>query len=128
LCADGAGDSLADMLVIAILGVLAFGSAAALGMPPSRELMIKLATLLEWASRQDPDLYARQIAPISPFVGKTFKHSRLKGILRADMSGFGEICLRLQHEARRLDARAHFGLIPIAVYLTGLGLWFALHP
>jgi hypothetical protein len=68
------------------------------------------------------------LAPISPFVGKQFKHSRLKGILRADLSAFGQICVRLQLEARRLDVKAHVGLIPIAVYFTGLGLWFALRP
>jgi hypothetical protein len=114
------------MVASVVLGFFAFGLAAVLGMPPSRELMIKLGTLLDWAQRQNPPLYAAQLAPISPFVGKTFKHSRLKGILRADMSGYGEICQRLQRDARRLDARAHVGLIPIAVYLTGLGLWFAL--
>jgi hypothetical protein len=110
------------------LGVAALIAAAMIGAPPSRELMIKLGTLLDWARRQNPGLYAEKIAPLSPFVGKKFKHAKLKGILRADFSGFGETCLRMQREAKKLDVKAHYGLIPIAVYLTGLGVWFALKP
>jgi len=118
------------MTVTVVLGVIAFVLAALLGMPPSRELMIKLGTLLDWARRTNPELYAARLAPISPFVDtgtrKTFKHSRLKGVLRADLTEFGEICQRLQREARRLDVKAHVGLVPIAVYVTGLVLWFSL--
>ena len=89
--------------------------------------MIKLGTLLDWARRENPAAYAARLAPLTPFVGKggkTFKHSRLKGILRADLAEFGEVCQRLQREARKLDVKAHYGLIPIGVYLTGLAVWF----
>ena len=116
------------MILRLVLGAVALILAWMLGAPPSRELMIKLGTLLDWAQRTHPALYAAKIAPISPFVGKAFKHSKLKGILRADMSEFGEVCERLQREARKLDVKAHFGLIPIAVYLTGLGVWYAVQP
>jgi len=112
--------------VLVVLGLIAFVLAAMLGMPPSRELMIKLGTLLDWARRENPQLYEERLAPLSPFVGKKFKHSKLKGVLRADLTGFGEICQRLQREARKLDAKAHVGLVPIAVYLTGLIVWFSL--
>jgi hypothetical protein len=116
------------MVFRVVLGVAALIVAAMIGAPPSRELMIKLGTLLDWARRQNPELYAAKIAPLSPFVGKKFKHAKLKGILRADFSQFGETCLRLQRDAKKLDVKAHYGLIPIAVYLTGLGVWFALKP
>lgn len=107
-----------------VLGVIAAAWSTMLGAPPSRELMIKLGTLLDWARRENPAAYASRLAPISPFVGKTFKHSRLKGLLRADLAEFGEVCQRLQREARKLDVKAHYGLIPIGVYLTGLAVWF----
>lgn len=113
------------MTVSVVFGVVAFALAAFIGMPPSRELMLKLGTLLDWARRENPQLYAAQLEPISPFVGKSFKHARLKGILRADLTGFGEICQRLQREAKRLDVKAHYGLIPIAVYALGLAVWYA---
>lgn len=116
------------MAIALALGVVALGAAALIGLPPSRELMIKLATLLEWAQRQDPQRYAAELKPISPFVGKTFKHSRLKGILRADLSAYGETCQRLQREARRLDFKAHFGLIPLAMYAVGWLLWSLVQP
>ena len=107
-----------------VLGVIAAAWSTMLGAPPSRELMIKLGTLLDWARRENPAFYAARLAPLSPFVGKTFKHNRLKGILRADLSELSEVCQRLQREARKLDVRAHYGLIPIGVYLTGLAVWF----
>lgn len=116
------------MSVAIVLGILAVVAAGAIGLPPSRELMIKLATMLEWAARQDPARYAAELEPISPFVGRQFKHSRLKGVLRTDMSAYGEICERLQREARRLDVKAHYGLIPIGVYMAGLGVWRMLQP
>jgi hypothetical protein len=114
------------MSVIILVGILAFWLSAALIMPPSRDLMLKLGTLVDMARRADPELFRTNIAPLSPFVGRAFKHSRIKGMLKADLSKFGEICLRLQREARRLDARAHKGMLPGIAYLVGLGLWFAL--
>ena len=115
-------------MIPGVLGVIALILATLLWAPPSRELTIKLATLLDWAKRQNPELYAARIAPLSPFVGKAFKPAKLKGVLRADLSEFGEICQRLQREARRLDVKAHYSLIPVAVYLVGLGVWYALQP
>lgn len=107
-----------------ICGLVAFGWTGAMFAPPSRELMIKLGTLMDWCRRENPQLYASALAPITPFVGKAFKHNRLKGILRADMSGFGEVCARLQREARKLDVKAHIAMIPAGIYLLALGVWY----
>lgn len=88
--------------------------------------MIKLGTLVDIARRTNPELFRSRIEPVNPFVGKAFKHNRVKPILHVDLTEFGEICQRLQREARKLDVKAHVGLLPIAAYLVGLGLWFAL--
>ena len=47
-------------------------------------------------------------------------------MLRADLSQYGEICQRLQREARQLDRRAHLGMLPAMAYLAAAGLWFVL--
>ena len=111
--------------------IVALGAVAALmtfkkTLPPSRELVIKLGTLMNMAERADGARYAEQLAPITPFVGKRFVHSRIKGVLRADLSPFGPVLQQLQREARRLDVQAHLGMIPVGLYLIGVGLWFAL--
>lgn len=107
-----------------VLGVIAFALGGALSLPPSRELVIKLGTLVDMARRADGQRFAAQLEPVNPFVGTAFKHDRIKGILRADLSGFGEVCERLQREARQLDRRAHLGAIPVLAYLLGLGVWY----
>jgi hypothetical protein len=84
--------------------------------------------LVDMARRANPELFRSQLEPLSPVVGDTFKHNRIAKMLRADLSEFGEICQRLQREARQLDRRAHFGILPILVYLCGLGLWYAMRP
>jgi hypothetical protein len=108
------------------LGVLALVLGGALTLPPSRELVLKLGTLVDMARRADPERFRAQLEPVNPFVGGAFKHKRVTGILRADVSAFGAICQRLQTEARSLDRRAHYGAIPVVLYLLGLGLWYAL--
>jgi hypothetical protein len=80
------------------------------------------------ARRADPERFRTQLEAVNPFVGNAFKHSRIKGILRSDLSGFGELCQRLQREARSLDRRAHMGAIPVLVYLVGLGIWYGVGP
>lgn len=112
--------------IVVVLGMVAFSLAGALVMPASRELMIKLGTLVSWTQRQNPAAFQARIAPINPFVGTTFVHKRITGMLRADMSEFGPACQQLQREAKKLDRRAHIGMLPIAVYLTGVGLWWFL--
>ena len=116
------------VVALAVLGVLALMIGGALSLPPSRELVLKLGTLVDMARRADPERFRAQLEPHNPFVGTAFKHNRIKGILRADLSGFGEICQRLQREARALDRRAHYGAIPVLVYLAGLGIWYAVRP
>lgn len=107
------------------LFLLALVIGGLLTLPPSRELVLKLGTLVDMARRADPERFRTQLEAISPFVGSEFKHSRIKPILRADLSAFGPICQRLQIEARALDRRAHYGAIPVLVYLAGLGVWYA---
>jgi hypothetical protein len=112
------------LLVALVLGVVASTLTAVLTLPPSRELVIKLGTLVEMARRANPDRFAAQLAAISPFVDGAFKHNRVTGMLRADFSGFGEVCERLQREAKRLDRRAHIGMLPMLAYMAVIGLWF----
>lgn len=104
--------------------MFAFGLSAALGMPASRELMLKLGTLVDWARRENPELYKTQIEPISPFVNGKFVHKRITSMLKADMTPFGEVCVRLQREAKKFDRKAHVAMIPAVAYLLGLGVWF----
>ncbi len=113
------------MLLLVLLGAVASLIAAALTLPPSRELVIKLGTLIEMARRADAEAFRARIEPINPFVDGAFKHNRVTGMLRADLTGFGEVCLRLQREAKRLDRRAHIGMLPLLAYLAAAGLWFA---
>ena len=110
--------------LITLFGVAAFMASGMLGMPVSRELMLKLGTLVDWTRRTNPELFREKIEPISPFVGKSFKHSRIAKVLKADLSQFGPTCQKLQREAKALDKRAHVAMIPALVYLLGLGVWF----
>jgi len=112
--------------MIVAVGVIAFALGGVLSLPPSRELVLKLGTLVDMARRANPERFAAQLEALNPFVGASFKHNRIKGILRADLSGFGEVCERLQREARSLDRRAHLGAIPVLAYLVGLALWYGL--
>ena len=115
------------MWIVVGLGVLAWLVSSALWVPPSRELVIKLGTLMDMARRANPELYAARLAPITPFVSPTvFKLQRVTKVLRADVSEFGVICQRLHAEAKRLDRRAHIALVPMILYALGLGAWWLL--
>src|ERR1700741_2743746 len=105
-------------------GVVDSSAALALTMAPRRERVIKVRRVTTWTQRTNPELYRQQVEPINPFVGKTFKHNRITRMLRADLSGFGPVCQQLQLEARKLDRRAHVGMLPIVVYLVGVGAWW----
>lgn len=109
-----------------MFGVFAFGLSGALGMPVSRELMLKLGTLVDMTKRANPALFEERIAAINPFEGKKFKHHRIGPMLKADLSQFGELPQRLQREAKALDRRAHVAMLPVLAYLVGLGVWFAI--
>ena len=113
-------------MLTTVFGVFAFGWSAALGMPVSRDLMLKLGTLVDMTRRANPELFDQRIEPINPFFGKKFKHHRIAPMLKADLSQFGEIPQRLQREAKALDRRAHVAMLPVLAYLLGLGLWFAI--
>jgi hypothetical protein len=112
------------MIWIVSLGVIAMGWTTMLWAPLAREISIKLATLLEWARRENPALYAAKLEPITPFLGQRFKANKVNGILKADFSEFGDVCQRLQREARRLDVKAHYAMVPFGVYLVGLAVWY----
>jgi hypothetical protein len=115
------------MWIALLLGVLAMAIATWLWGGPAHELTIKLGTLMDWARRSNPELYASTLAPITPFVdAKKFAFANITKVLRADLSQFDEISQRLQREARRLDRRAHNSLIPIALYALGFGTWWFL--
>jgi hypothetical protein len=115
------------MWIVVVIGLVAMGLSTALWAEPARELVIKLGTLMDWARRTNPELFAARLAPITPFVdAKKFSLARVTPVLRADLSEFGEICLRLQRECKRLDRRGHIALWPILVYMLGLGAWWLL--
>jgi hypothetical protein len=120
------GSKMARMLVLGMLGVVAGALSFAMIVPPSRELVIKLGTLMDMAERADGERFRASVAPITPFVDGRFEHKRLTRVLKADLSAFGELCQRLQREARTLDRRAHVGMLPFGVYLLGAALWLAL--
>jgi hypothetical protein len=109
---------------VVLLGLVAAGLTAALTVPPSLSLVSKLRELIEAARQTNPELFGRSLESLNPFAGGSFKHNRVTGILRADFSGFGEPCLRLQLEARRLDRRAHLGMLPVLLFGIGLAVWW----
>jgi len=109
--------------LVLLAGLVAGGLSFSMIAPTSRDLVIKMGTLMDMAERADPQRFATELAPHNPFVDRAFKHNRLTAVLKADLSGFGELCQRLQGDARKLDRRAHIGMLPFLVYLLGVGLW-----
>lgn len=109
------------------LGFLAAVAAMAMWIGPARELVIKLGTMRDWARRENPELYARTLHPLSSAGGSTHSAGkRLTLLLRADLSGFGEIVQRLQREARKLDRKAHIAMWPLALYAVVFVGWWLL--
>lgn len=106
------------------LGWLAMAIGTKMWAEPARELTIKLGTLMDWARRTNPELYATRLAPITPFIdAKKFSFPRVTKVLRADLSGFDEISQRLHREAKQLDRRAHYSAIPVVLYALGFAAW-----
>ena len=114
--------------MMVVLGILAVAAALKLWSEPARELIIKLGTMKDWARRENPELYARTLLPLSSSSGtKLSSGKRLTLTLRADLSGFGEIVQRLQREAKVLDRKAHIAMWPLGLYAVLLaGWWFLL--
>jgi hypothetical protein len=107
-----------------VLGALAAAAAMAMWMGPARELIIKLGTMKDWARRENPELYARTLAPISSSGGaKIPAGKRVTLALRADLSGFGPIVQSLQREAKVLDRKAHIAMWPLGAYALALAGW-----
>jgi hypothetical protein len=107
-----------------VLGIVAVAVAMKLWIEPARELIIKLGTMKDWARRENPELYARTLQPLSSSSGtKLSAGKRLTMTLRADLSGFGEIVQRLQREAKVLDRKAHIAMWPIGLYAVVFASW-----
>ena len=116
----------ARMLVVLVLGAVATLISWAMIIPPSRELVIKLGTLIDMAERGNGELFREQLAPISPVVSGRFVHRNVTRVLKVDFTRYGEVCQRLHREASKLDRRAHIGMLPFGVYLLGAALWWVL--
>lgn len=119
-------DATMVIVVVVALGVVASVVSFLMVAPSSRDLVVKLGTLIDMTKEANPELYGERILPITPFVKGAFVHKRLTKILKADLSSFGELCLRLQRDARKLDRRAHIGMLPFGAYAIGAALWFFL--
>src|SRR5882672_3369036 len=106
----------AAMALVIVLGLVAGALSWGIIMPTSRVLILKLGTLSDMAKRAQPELYRERIADIDPHNGPKFVHKRVTRILRADFSAFGDMCVRLHADARRLDRRVHIGMLPFGLY------------
>jgi hypothetical protein len=114
-------------MLLFVLGVIAAAAALVMWMGPARELIIKLGTMKDWARRENPDLYAAVLQPISSSGGaKIPAGKRVTLALRADLSGFGEIVQRMQREAKVLDRKAHIAMWPLGAYAIVCALWWFL--
>ena len=114
------------LVVGGLLGLVAWGFTFGIWGSAARSLVLKLRTLVDMAQRARPELFAAQIEPINPFAGGSLKLPRVTAMLRADLTQFGEVCQRLQREAKRLDRRGHLSILPVLVYAIAAGLWYAL--
>jgi hypothetical protein len=114
------------LVAIGILGFVACAISWGMIVPTSKVLFLKLGTLSDMTRRAQPDLYAERIADIDPHNAPKFVHKRITRMLRADLTAFGDIPLRLQQDARNLDRKVHIGLIPGGLYFVGLALWYFL--
>lgn len=115
-------------MLVMVLGLAAFGCSAWVIMPASSSLIATLRTLHEAARRASPELFRSAIEPLSPIQGGRFIHRQISAMLKADFAPFGADCQALQLEARRLDRRAHYGLIPLALFALGALLWYGVGP
>jgi hypothetical protein len=93
-------------------------------LPVSREIVLKLGALIDMAKRSNPELFAQRLEPVNPFVGQKFKHPRMGRVLKADLSEFGELCVRLQREVKKLDLKVHLRMLPAGLYGLGTGIWY----
>jgi hypothetical protein len=111
-------------IVTIVSGLVALGCSAAVIASASRKLVTTLRALDDTCRRTDLDRYQHTIEPVSAFQGGEFVHRRLTGMLRADFAPFGAECQRLHAQARALDRRAHYGLLPLAAFGLGCVLYY----
>jgi hypothetical protein len=115
-------------MVVVVSGLVALGWSSWVIMPASSALIITLRKLHEAARRADVALFKSAIEPNSPIQGGRFIHRQIGFMLKADLTLFGADCQALQLEARRLDRRCHYGLIPIGLFALGCALWYGAGP
>jgi hypothetical protein len=114
------------MLWIALLGTAAALLSAVLWLPPSRELVRKLRELTRACESANPERFASQLASKHPFPDGRLKHNRIAFMLQVDLSTYGESCLALQQRARELDRSAHLAMLPLFLFVVGLGGYWLL--
>ena len=94
---------------------------------PARELIIKLGTMKDWAKRENAELYAKVLAPISSSGGSELSGGkRVTLALRADLSGFSPIVQGMQRDAKALDRKAHVAMWPLGLYAVSFVAWLVL--
>jgi hypothetical protein len=109
------------------LGFVAAAAAMAMWIGPARELIIKLGTMKDWARRENAELYARILQPISSSSGaKISGGKRVTLALRADLSGFSPIVQGMQRDAKALDRKAHIAMWPLGLYIVAFAGWWIL--
>ena len=109
------------MLWIALVGTAAALLSAALWTRPSRELVRKLRELTKACESANPERFVSQLGTKHPFPDGRFKHSRIAFMLKVDLSAYGERCVALQQRARELDRNAHLAMLPLFLFVVGLG-------
>jgi len=115
-------------MVMVVSGLVALGAGMSVMWPASSALIMTLRKLHEAARRANPELFRSAVEPHSPIQGGRFIHRQIGFMLKADLAAFGADCQAMQAEARRLDRRAHYGLIPIGLFALGCLLWYGAGP
>jgi len=114
------------MLWTVLLGTASALLAAALWLPPSRELVRTLRELTRACENGNPERFASQLASRHPFPDGRLKHHRVAFMLKVDLTSYGEACQALQARARELDRKAHLAMLPLFLFIVGLGGYWLL--
>ena len=115
------------MWMMVALGFVAMMAALMMWIGPARELLIKLGTMKDWARRENAELYARTLGPISSSGNaKLSGGKRITLALRVDLSEFSPIVQGMQRDAKKLDRKAHLAMWPIGLWLVVFAGWWSL--
>ena len=115
-------------MVMVVSGLVAFGAGMSVMWPASSKLIVTLRKLHEAARLGNPELFRSALEPHSAIQGGRFVHRQITFMLKADLAPFGEESQALQLEARRLDRRVHYGLIPLGLFALSCLLWYGAGP